>query len=54
MQDVARLRLLCLGQSNGTATAWHGAPLDAAIALNKRLGNKHEVPTIITALKLSF
>lgn len=37
MQDIARLRLLCLGQSNGTAAAWHGAPLDAAIALNKCL-----------------
>jgi hypothetical protein len=54
MQDIARLRLLCLWQSNGTATAWHGAPLDAAIALNKCLGNKNQVPTIIKALQLFF
>lgn len=53
-QDIARLRLLCLGQANGTATAWHGAPLDAAITLNKRLGNKHQIPTRITALTTSL
>jgi hypothetical protein len=53
-QDIAGLCLLCLRQANSTATAWHGAPLDAAITLNKCLGNKNQVPTTIVALTTSL
>jgi hypothetical protein len=46
MQDITRLSLLCLRQTNSTATTWHGAPLDAAVTLNKCLGDKQHISQI--------
>jgi hypothetical protein len=31
---------------DSTATTWHGAPLDAAVTLNKCLGDKQQISQI--------
>jgi hypothetical protein len=46
MQDIIGLSLFCLRQADSTATAWHGAPFDAAVTLNKCLEDKRELSTM--------